>query len=114
MKEIKATKSIATDEQGNLVDSELVDSNKKANPDSYLKTIQEITQQVLKDNLDLRDLKHRSIVRLLVEEKLGKKVSDETVPRAIRAIQNSMGLFNPEVEDKRKELEQENREFYSK
>ena len=79
-----------------------------------IETIEKAVADILKNNLDLRTTNKRKIVRMLVEEKLGKQVADESVPRAIREIQNNQGLFKPEVEDNRIELEEINRRYYSK
>ena len=46
-----------------------------------IETIERATEEVLKDNLDLRRVENRHIVRLLVEKKLGRRVSDESVFR---------------------------------
>lgn len=118
---IKGTKSIAYDEEGNPVDCGLSDAKKKeANPQPFegkeriveeIKTIQSVVKQILKDNIDLRTLENRHLVRLIVEQKLDKQVSDESVPRAIRQIQNTEGLFKPE--DDRDELEKVHHDYYS-
>jgi len=79
-----------------------------------IETIEKATAEVLKNNLDLRRVENRHLVKLLVERKLGKRVADESVPRACRKIQNTDGLFNPEPEDNRLELEQIHHEYYSK
>ncbi len=76
-------------------------SEGKTNTEIRLETIEKATEEVLKNNLDLRSIKYRHFVRTIVEEKLGKKVNDESVPRACRNIQNTKGLWLPEVEDKK-------------
>ena len=112
---IKSTKSIATDKQGNIIDAELTDSNKKANPNGHLETIQNAVNEILKDNKDIRKIEDRDIVKLLVERKLNIKIkSGETVARCCRHCQNTLRLFNPEKPDNRESLEETNREFYSK
>ncbi len=120
MVEVKGTRSEAYDEKGNPVDCDLTNSNKKtSNPDGFkgkivedIKTIEAAVSEILKNNLDLRRVENRKIVRLLVEKKLGREVSIESVPRACREIQNTQGLWQPEEPDNREELEEINREYY--
>ena len=78
-----------------------------------IETIQKAVEDILKNNLNLRRVENRHLVKLLVEQKLGRKVADESVPRAIRFLQNTKGLWNPEPEDNRIELEEINRGYYS-
>ena len=94
--------------------SEIETSEGKSLTEIRLETIEQAVEQVLRDNLNLRSLKYRHFVRAIVEEKLNKKVNDESVPRAIRVIQNTKKLYLPEVEDNRRELETETKEYYSK
>ncbi len=54
-----------------------------------IETIEKATARVLKDNLDLRRTEHGSMVRMIVEAKLGKKVAEGSVDRACRKIQNT-------------------------
>lgn len=119
--EIPGTRSEAYDEQGNPIECGLEDGRIEANPDGFrgkviedIKTIQSAVYDILKNNLDLRRVENRKLVRMLVETKLKRQVSDESVPRACREIQNTQGLFLPEVDDKRAELEKINHEYYSK
>ncbi len=83
-----------------------------------IETIERATAEVLKNNLDLRRVENRTMVRDLVEAKLGKKVADESVPRAIRAIQSlppgGKGLWRPEEDDGRDEREKIHRNYYGK
>ena len=78
-----------------------------------IETIQTAVSEILKDNKDLRRVENRHIVKLLVEQKLGRQVADESVPRACRQIQNTEGLWKPEPEDNRKELEEIHEGYYS-
>ncbi len=80
----------------------------------HIETIQVAVSEVLKDNKDLRTVENRHLVRELVEQKLGRQVADESVPRACRKIQNTDGLWLPEVEDKREQLAEIHKEYYSK
>ncbi len=78
-----------------------------------IETIEKATAEVLKDNLDLRRTENRSMVRMLVEQKLGRRVAEGSVDRSCRKIQNTDNLWNPEPEDNRKELEKINEGYYS-
>lgn len=90
-------------------------SEGKTFTETRLETIEQAAEEVLKNNLDLRTLRYRHFVKLIVEDKLRKKVSDESVPRAIRKIQSlsGKGLYRPEKPDNRLELQEEHREYYS-
>jgi len=92
---------------------ELVETVVGKNVIDNIETIQSAVSEVLKDNKDLRRIENRHIVKLLVEQKLGRQVADESVPRACRHLQNSKGLWKPEVEDNRNELEEINHGYYS-
>ena len=78
-----------------------------------IETIQAAVSEILKNNLDLRRTENRGMVRKLVEDKLGRKVADESVTRACRHIQNTQGLWNPEPEDNREQLEEIHTGYYS-
>ena len=80
---------------------------------SDVDTIQSTVDQILKDNKDLRELKYRHIIKLLVEDKLDKQLSDESVPRACRDCQNTRKMFEPEKGDNREQMEEEYNEFYA-
>ncbi len=113
--EIQAIKSTATDEKGNPIDCDLVDSNKKANPNGYIKTIQDTVNEVLRTNKHLRKVEDREKVKELVEKTLGIKIkSGETVARCCRYCQNTLGRFKPEKPDNREELKKSYEEYYSK
>ncbi len=78
-----------------------------------IETIEKATAEVLKNNLDLRRTEHRSMVRMLVENKLGKRVAEGSVDRACRTIQNTEGLWKPEPEDNREELQEIHHGYYA-
>ena len=120
---IKGTKSVAIDEKGNEVDAGLEDSaSKSSNPDGFkekihksLETTEEIVEEVLKDNLDLRKTKFRKLIRIIVEDKLGKELPEGSIDRACRKVQSNppagKGLWK--VEDNT-ELAETHKEYYSK
>ena len=83
----------------------------KAEIFNKLDTIQGITYKVLERNPVLRILRFRNLLSQVVSEIYGKEISNETVPRACRVIQNEMGFFK--VEDTT-ELEKIYREYYSR
>ena len=80
----------------------------------HIETINAVVEQILKDNLDLRHIKRRHIVKLIAEDKLKRKIADESVPRSCRFIQNTKKLWLPEKDDGRFELAEEHRGYYSK
>ncbi len=79
-----------------------------------IETIERATAEVLKNNLDLRRTENRSMVRLLVEQKLKRRVAEGSVDRACRKIQNTDKLWLPEEPDNREELEEIHHGYYSK
>ncbi len=97
-------KSPRTDEVEQVVGKNVIEN---------IKTIEKATAEVLKNNLDLRRVENRKLVRAIVEQKLGREVADESVPRACRQIQNTEGLWCPEEPDNREELEKINQDYYS-
>ncbi len=79
-----------------------------------IETIEKATSEVLKDNLDLRRTENRSMVRMIVEAKLKRRVAEGSVDRACRKIQNSDQMWQPEPEDDREHLAILHHEYYSK
>jgi hypothetical protein len=74
-------------------------------------TILAITGEFLRQNRAFRSTGNRgSLVKKVME--ILPDVSAESVYRSARYIQNTLGLYKPDVDDKRYETEQEYRDFF--
>ena len=117
--------SMAFDKEGKPIDAGLVEMGTKTERElvsqavpkekqrifNMIKSVEQITYKLLEKNPILRYLKFRKELRRIVEKIYGKELSDETVARSCREIQNERGLFK--VEDKT-EIESIYKEYYSK